>query len=136
MANIALYPGGYKPPHIGHFIGADEIVVEQRHRDPGQREGGRCGTQGEGETHRPCESGEGRGMIAVSARLSAQARPPHQHERTGMTSKLFRRSIVSAAQKKISRRRNGCFGLRTPFGNAVGRLKTVSKQLASVYPCP
>ncbi len=36
-------------------------------------------------------------MIAVSARLSAQAGPPHQHERTGMTSKLFRRSIVSAA---------------------------------------
>ena len=35
MANIALYPGGYKPPHIGHYKaakqalkkGADKVIV-------------------------------------------------------------------------------------------------------------
>ena len=28
MANIALYPGGYKPPHIGHYKAA-KIATEQ-----------------------------------------------------------------------------------------------------------
>ena len=34
MANIALYPGGYKPPHIGHYKAAkialqkvDKVIV-------------------------------------------------------------------------------------------------------------
>jgi len=26
MANIALYPGGYKPPHIGHYLAAKEAL--------------------------------------------------------------------------------------------------------------
>ena len=28
MANIALYPGGYKPPHIGHYEAAKEALKE------------------------------------------------------------------------------------------------------------
>ena len=28
MANIALYPGGYKPPHIGHYLAAKQALKE------------------------------------------------------------------------------------------------------------
>ena len=28
MANIALYPGGYKPPHIGHYEAAKEALTQ------------------------------------------------------------------------------------------------------------
>ena len=28
MANIALYPGGYKPPHIGHYKAAKQALKE------------------------------------------------------------------------------------------------------------
>ena len=32
MANIALYPGGYKPPHIGHYKAA-KIATEQTDKE-------------------------------------------------------------------------------------------------------
>ena len=43
MANIALYPGGYKPPHIGHYKAA-KIATEQTDKvivfvGPKEREG-------------------------------------------------------------------------------------------------